>query len=852
MLQKSSFVTGSLHILVLSSFAVAQPLFSLLSGYAEFFVARQTEPVDLILLTLIACLGLPLLLILLDGLAKTAGTPFYNYTHMGLVTVLTATIILQFLRKLAGVPGIALVSAALLLAIAASVAYARLGIVRTYLTFLSPVIVLFPGLFLLNSGISRIVFPEQAELRLGAVEARAPVVMVVLDELPLTSLMNEQRQIDPILFPNFARLASESYWFRNATTVSDSTVFAVPAILSGLSPKLQEPRIPTTGDYPDTLFTLLGGSYRLEVFENVTQLSPASSETVEQTVTKRMRTLLIDLTIVYGHMLLPIDLAAGLPPVNQSWNNFSLTTLGSVETQDGSSGFQTLDDFLTDTDNRAGKFRQFIDSIQVNAQPTLFFLHSMLPHSPWQYLPSGRRYSLEPSFIPGMSASFVDREGTLPMWGNDPLLVNQGYQRHLLQTGFVDTLVGDLIGKLEALDLYERSLIVVTADHGSSFRTNEFLRRASETNHPDIMWIPLFLKTPYQEKGVISDRNIETIDILPTIADALGIEVPWATDGRSAFDQSSSERSNKTILAGRTQEFVVDSESNSRDERLTRKFEVLESAAWDSLFASDPYADLLGKPVNEIGVGDAGIGVELEGEVFFENVNFDSAFLLTHITGHIQADPGTYLSSHLAIAVNDTVQSITELSANSGDFSTLVRETAFMPGRNDVEAFLVVEVDGTPRLERLSKTSRPYYSIFSPNEEAEALRRSDGESVPIVAGDALGYARATIDEESGTVSIRGWAASIEQSEFGVTILIFQDNELLHSGTPRTIRPDVTAAYPEWAGLTPGFTFELPLDMFANLTETEVRVFALTQEGPVSELGYMRDTWDFAISQPTSN
>ena len=128
--------------------------------------------------------------------------------------------------------------------------------------------------------------------------------------MPLTSLMDEQRRIDPVRFPNFARLAADSYWFRNATTVSDATLLSVPAIVSGLSPHLQDPRIPTTADYPETLFTLLGGSYRLEVFENSTRLSPAPRTGIEQTLSERIHSLLSDLAIVYGHVLLPSDLAS--------------------------------------------------------------------------------------------------------------------------------------------------------------------------------------------------------------------------------------------------------------------------------------------------------------------------------------------------------------------------------------------------------------------------------------------------------------------------------------------------------------------------------------------------------------
>ena len=75
----------------------------------------------------------------------------------------------------------------------------------------------------------------------------------------------------------------------------------------------------------------------------------------------------------------------------------------------GSDAFRTLDDFSYDAGNRAGRFRELIDSIQGSEQPTLFFLHSMLPHTPWQYLPSGRQYSLMQASIPGLSASFADR-----------------------------------------------------------------------------------------------------------------------------------------------------------------------------------------------------------------------------------------------------------------------------------------------------------------------------------------------------------------------------------------------------------------------------------------------------------
>ena len=71
--------------------------------------------------------------------------------------------------------------------------------------------------------------------------------MVVLDELPLTSLLARNGRIDRFRYPNFAGLARASTWYSNATTVSDATKFAIPAILDG--------RLPAPGGPPPSAAT---------------------------------------------------------------------------------------------------------------------------------------------------------------------------------------------------------------------------------------------------------------------------------------------------------------------------------------------------------------------------------------------------------------------------------------------------------------------------------------------------------------------------------------------------------------------------------------------------------------------
>ena len=88
-------------------------------------------------------------------------------------------------------------------------------------------------------------------------------------------------------------------------------------------------------------------------------------------------------------------------------------------------------------------------------------------------------------------------------WSDDEWATTQSYQRHLLQVGLVDTLVGQLLARLKSAGLYEQSLIVITADHGVSFRPHDNRRSLTKTNFADVMTVPLFVKAPFQPQGEI-------------------------------------------------------------------------------------------------------------------------------------------------------------------------------------------------------------------------------------------------------------------------------------------------------------------------------------------------------------
>src|SRR2546426_9282874 len=73
---KRNLTMDSLEILALSSFAFAQPLFDLLSRNAGFFVARKSEPVDILLFILGLCLIPPAVMVLFEMVISAVWTKF--------------------------------------------------------------------------------------------------------------------------------------------------------------------------------------------------------------------------------------------------------------------------------------------------------------------------------------------------------------------------------------------------------------------------------------------------------------------------------------------------------------------------------------------------------------------------------------------------------------------------------------------------------------------------------------------------------------------------------------------------------------------------------------------------------
>ncbi len=813
--QRRPLLVAWAHLAVLWAFAFAQPLLDVLGDSPEFFVARGNTRGDILVLTFALVLVPPTVLVLVEALLVRAPR-VRAAVHLAFVAVLTAAIALQVLKSLFGGIGAApAFVGALVLGAAGALLYARSQGVRSILTVLAPVPAVVIALFLLISPVSELILPQK-EVSAAGLEggSGAPVVMVVFDEMSGASLLDRNGRVDAGRFPHIAELARRSTWYRNATTVDYATQRAVPALLTGTRPPGDS--LPIASDHPRNLFTMLGERYRLDVHEAATQLCPERlcGERERAGEEDRLRSLADDLSVVSLHLLLPNELADDLPAVDATFQGFRDTGDSSAADR----GAASVPDAAFR--GRPALWSRFLERLGAGGtRPQLHFLHIALPHWPYQYLPSGQEYSSDTSHIPGIDGS---------SWTSNDALIRQAYQRYLLQLGYVDRLVGRLLARLDATGTWDRSLVVVAADHGVSFRPRQPRRYATRRNFPDIASVPLFVKAPGQDRGRVDDSPAETVDVLPTIADLLGLDTGWRFDGRSVR-HGAGDRPTVAVLSGAEYRKPFAEFQRMRDREVTRRIGLFGSGAdAGRLYSTGSYPELLGRRPGDLPAGAAGSArAEVDDLPLLAHVNPAAALIPALASGSIEGSmsPGT----PLALALNGRIRAVTEAYEQEGRlrFSALLPPDAFRRGANRLAVYSVTGGD-RPALAAVTQAAPARAGgLLRRDGEGERLELPGRPPIDIRPGVVSGFVEALGASDAGHLALTGWAADPKRGAPIRRVLVVVDGRVLASVTPSIPRLDVVKNFGP-RSLRAGYRTSVPLlhaDLVARRPE-RVRVFAV--------------------------
>ena len=114
--------------------------------------------------------------------------------------------------------------------------------------------------------------------------------------------------------------------------------------------------------------------------------------------------------------------------------------------------------------------------------------------------------------------------------------------RYNALVGAVDEEIGRVLDALESLGMWEKTIVVIASDNGGARLGSETLRGFKGSVFEGGIRAPLMMRWPgHWEPGSVSDSVVACQDLLPTLAEALGLEAPLV-DGESFLPSLRKER----------------------------------------------------------------------------------------------------------------------------------------------------------------------------------------------------------------------------------------------------------------------------------------------------------------------
>lgn len=164
----------------------------------------------------------------------------------------------------------------------------------------------------------------------------------------------------------------------------------------------------------------------------------------------------------------------------------------------------------------------------------LVFLHTYRVHDPYRGT----------AFVEGMPRGRIGETFGEHDWrALDKELTpeEQRYVAALYDSGIVelDRAMGEVIDGLDERGFLERTIVVVTSDHGEQLWEHGGWRHGQNLYDEQLL-VPLLLYLPPAlarelgvEPGTVIDRQVELVDLYPTLLDLLGVERSHPVQGRS-------------------------------------------------------------------------------------------------------------------------------------------------------------------------------------------------------------------------------------------------------------------------------------------------------------------------------
>ncbi len=212
-------------------------------------------------------------------------------------------------------------------------------------------------------------------------------------------------------------------------------------------------------------------------------------------------------------------------------------------------GFDLYEESASSLDISSPKLNEAIQSwLRKNYQKKFFlFLHYFDVH--YDYIPPPPYNTMfDPNYKGTISAlAFIKNSRIRP--GMDPRDLFHIVALYDGEIAFTDKYIGELLSALKELGIFDKTLIILTADHGDEFFEHGW-KGHDRTLYEEVIHVPLIFKFPNSNFG--RNRRVDEIasiiDIMPTILDYIGAKPPAEMEGRSLLPLLNGNNKSNDVL----------------------------------------------------------------------------------------------------------------------------------------------------------------------------------------------------------------------------------------------------------------------------------------------------------------
>jgi arylsulfatase A-like enzyme len=173
---------------------------------------------------------------------------------------------------------------------------------------------------------------------------------------------------------------------------------------------------------------------------------------------------------------------------------------------------------------------RYLDDL-VDNQPFFLWVDSFDPHEPWD---PPKAYA--DTYCPGYSGKDFIMPGAAYEGGVQPSAeeIDRIKALYFGEVTFVDKWVGHLLDKIDAMKLWDDTIVMVTCDHGTQIMDHGSFGKGAGELHPFNTQILWYIRHPDGPRGKHVSGFVQSHDLVPTMLHLLGIGYTFC-DGENVW-----------------------------------------------------------------------------------------------------------------------------------------------------------------------------------------------------------------------------------------------------------------------------------------------------------------------------